>query len=96
MKSLFFFQFPSPFWPNPQRVTCGSSKRLYFDGDWVTDFFDLFSLAWAELYLTLAMLVSRFDFEFVGTGPEDVEPDSDQFIIGTKSKHGVIVHATLC
>lgn len=45
--------------------------------------------------MTLAMLVSRFDFEFVGTRPEDVDPDSDQFIIGTKSKNGVIVRATL-
>lgn len=46
--------------------------------------------------MTLAMLLPRFDFEFVGTGPEDVDPDSDQFIIGTKSKRGVIVRATLC
>ena len=46
--------------------------------------------------MTLALLVTRFDFEFVGTGPEDVEPDSDQFIIGTKIKTGVIVRATLC
>ena len=54
------------------------------------------SLAWAELYMTLAMLVSRFDFEFVGTGLEDVEADSDQFIIGTKGKKGVTVRATRC
>lgn len=46
--------------------------------------------------MTLAMLVSRFDLEFVGTTSEDVDPDSDQFIIGTKSKHGVIVRASLC
>ena len=46
--------------------------------------------------MTLAMLVSRFDFDFVGTGPEDVEPDSDQFIIGTKGKKGVVVRATRC
>ena len=46
--------------------------------------------------MTLAMLVSRFDFEFVGTGSEDVEPDSDQFIIGTKGKKGFMVRATWC
>ncbi|KAL9112104.1 MAG: hypothetical protein Q9227_003481 [Pyrenula ochraceoflavens] len=52
-------------------------------------------LAWAELYMALAMLVSRFDFDFVGTGPEDVDPHSDQFVVGTKSKRGVIVRARL-
>ena len=49
------------------------------------------SLAWAELYMTIAMLVSQFEFELVGTRPQDVDPDSDQFIIGTKSKHGLMV-----
>ena len=62
----------------------------------MTDTIDVPSLAWAELYLTLAMLVSHFDFEFMGTGPEDVDPDNDQFIIGTKSKKGVIARASLC
>ena len=62
----------------------------------MTDTLVLSSLAWAELYMTLAMLVSRFDLKFVGTGPEDVDPDSDQFVIGTKSKKGVVVTATLC
>ena len=46
--------------------------------------------------MILVMLVSRFDFEFIGTGPEDVDPHSDQFIIGTKSTKGVIARATLC
>lgn len=46
--------------------------------------------------MILAMLVSRFDLEFIGTGPEDVDPNSDQFIIGTKSRKGVIARATLC
>ncbi|KAL2043494.1 hypothetical protein N7G274_003801 [Stereocaulon virgatum] len=53
-------------------------------------------LAWAELYLTLAMLVSHFDFDFIGTSAGDVDPDSDQFIIGTKSKGRMIVRVTLC
>ncbi len=51
------------------------------------------SLAWAELYLTLAMVVTRFDFEFVGTGQDDVEFHTDQFIMGTKSNYGIRVIA---
>ncbi|KAK7995695.1 hypothetical protein PG990_014468 [Apiospora arundinis] len=51
-------------------------------------------LAWAELYLTVAMLVSQFDFELAGgTGPEDVEWVSDRFILGVKGKNGVRVIA---
>ncbi|KAH8890336.1 cytochrome P450 [Thozetella sp. PMI_491] len=46
-------------------------------------------LAWAELYLTLAMVVSRFDFEFVDTGPEDVEFHTDQFVFGPKGTNGI-------
>jgi hypothetical protein len=62
----------------------------------LTDTLDLSGLAWAELYMTLAMLVSRFDFEIFGTGPEDVDPDSDQFIIDANRKKGVIMRAALC
>ena len=40
------------------------------------------------------MLISHFNFSFIDTGPEDVDPASDQFIIGTKSKKGLIVNAT--
>lgn len=50
------------------------------------------SLAWAELYLTVAMLASQFDFEFAGgTGPEDVEWLNDRFILGVKGKNGIRV-----
>ena len=49
------------------------------------------SLAWAELYLTVATVFSRFDFEFSGTGLEDVECRSDQFAVGTTGKNGVKV-----
>ncbi|GAM40082.1 hypothetical protein TCE0_034r12149 [Talaromyces pinophilus] len=48
-------------------------------------------LAWAELYLTIAALVQEFDFSFEGTTPEDIEPASDQFIIGTRARKGLVV-----
>ncbi|KKY32359.1 putative cytochrome p450 [Diaporthe ampelina] len=52
-------------------------------------------LAWAELYLTVAMLASQFDFEFTGgTGPEDVEWLNDRFILGVKGKNGIRVVAS--
>ena len=47
------------------------------------------SLAWAELYMTVAALVLRFDFELDGAGPKDVEPVSDQFLIGTADSSGI-------
>ncbi|KAJ8130810.1 hypothetical protein O1611_g2817 [Lasiodiplodia mahajangana] len=43
-------------------------------------------LAWAEMYLLLAALVQRFDFEFVSAKAEDFECTSDQFVVGTKGK----------
>ncbi|KAI1121324.1 trichodiene oxygenase [Nemania abortiva] len=43
-------------------------------------------LAWAELYVLLAGLVDRFDFQYVNAKPEDFECNSDQFAIGTKGK----------
>ncbi|KAF2280231.1 cytochrome P450 [Westerdykella ornata] len=46
-------------------------------------------LAWAELYMTTAALVQRFDFVLEGAGPKDVECVSDQFIIGTEDQSGI-------
>ncbi|KAK7973454.1 hypothetical protein PG988_007588 [Apiospora saccharicola] len=46
-------------------------------------------LAWAELYMAVAALVQRFDFEFEPTGVYDVECSSDQFIIGTSGRDGL-------
>ena len=45
-----------------------------------------YSFAWAKMYLALAELVQRFDFQFEGIRAEDFECISDQFIIGTKAK----------
>ncbi|KAI1259383.1 cytochrome P450 [Xylariaceae sp. FL1019] len=42
-------------------------------------------LAWAELYLVLATLVNRYDFQYHGATADDFLPDSDAFAIGTKS-----------
>ena len=61
------------------------------DADWRMN-----RLAWAELYMTVAMLAAHFDFEFVGTTAKDVDPFSDQFIFGTESKYGVRVRASRC
>ena len=52
------------------------------------------SVAWAELYLSLSMLVSRFDLEFVGTEAADIECGSDQFVLGQKRQGGVKVYVT--
>ncbi|KAM4056183.1 cytochrome p450 [Hirsutella rhossiliensis] len=52
-------------------------------------------LAWAELYMVVASLVQRFDFEFDGAGPKDVEPVSDQFTIGTEDQSGIKAFVTL-
>ncbi|ORY67553.1 cytochrome P450 [Pseudomassariella vexata] len=46
-------------------------------------------LAWAELYMVIAALVQRFDFEFDGAGPKDVVCASDRFIIGTADSSGI-------
>ncbi|OTB06228.1 hypothetical protein M426DRAFT_72312 [Hypoxylon sp. CI-4A] len=43
-------------------------------------------LAWAEMYLLVAILVDRLDFQFFDAKAEDFECDSDQFAIGTKGK----------
>jgi hypothetical protein len=53
-----------------------------------------FNLAWAELYMTVAALVQRFDFTFVGAGPKDVVCVSDQFITGTKDSSGLKVYVS--
>lgn len=48
------------------------------------------SLAWAEMYIVVAAIVRRLDFELVGAGPKDVECTSDQFIVGTEERSGII------
>lgn len=45
-----------------------------------------FSLAWAEMYLVMAALVQKFDFDFRGLTADHFEVMSDQFIINTKGK----------
>lgn len=49
-------------------------------------YYQFSSLAWAELYLLLAGLVDRFDFDYINAQAEDFECNSDQFAIGTKGK----------
>ncbi|KAK8057947.1 cytochrome P450 [Apiospora saccharicola] len=41
-------------------------------------------LAWAEMYLAVAQVVQRFDFEFQGVDATTFHMQSDQFIIKTK------------
>ncbi|KAI0538368.1 trichodiene oxygenase [Xylaria digitata] len=43
-------------------------------------------LAWAELYIVVAILVQRFDFTFPNATAEDFVCDSDQFLIQTRVK----------
>ncbi|KAI1420237.1 cytochrome P450 [Xylaria sp. FL1777] len=47
------------------------------------------NLTWAELYITIASLVNRFDFEFDGLTPRDFEFIRGQFIIGTMDLGGM-------
>lgn len=47
------------------------------------------SLAWAEMFIVVAALVQRFDFELIGAGRKDVDYASDQFIVGTEDKTGI-------
>ncbi|XDG05685.1 hypothetical protein ABKA04_005300 [Annulohypoxylon sp. FPYF3050] len=52
-------------------------------------------LAWAEMYLVLAALVQRFDFQFEDSKAEDFECESDQFTIGTKGKGLLKAHINI-
>jgi len=47
------------------------------------------------MYLVLSNLVQRFSFQFKGAKAEDFEPDSDQFVIGTKSKGHLEAHVNI-
>ena len=53
------------------------------------------SLGWAELYLSMASLFTRFDFTLYNTSVEDIETGSDQFVPGPKTENGVRVTAKL-
>ena len=48
-------------------------------------------LALAELYLTLAAVFSRFDFQLYETGIENIQLGSDGYMPIMKSAHGVRV-----
>lgn len=52
-------------------------------------------LAWAELYLALAALIQRFNFDFIGAKAEDFDCSSNQFVIGTKGKGVPKAHVRL-
>lgn len=47
------------------------------------------SLAWAELYMLIAEIVSRYDLSFDAAAYDDIKWSSDQFIIGTSGKGGL-------
>ena len=53
--------------------------------------FSIRSLAWAELYVGIAELFSRYDFTLYNTNIEDIETGSDQFLPGLKTENGVRV-----
>ena len=54
--------------------------NLHVNCEVADDFHRANSLAYAELYLTLANLIRRFDFELFETTIEDVEPVCDAFM----------------
>ncbi|ETS86515.1 hypothetical protein PFICI_00343 [Pestalotiopsis fici W106-1] len=49
------------------------------------------SLTWAEMYLILAALTRRFDFNFQDVTAKEYERESDQYTIGVKA--GTILKA---
>lgn len=53
--------------------SCTSCLEKPSDGVCKDSAADIFSLAYAELYLTLAHLFRRFDLELYQTTPEDME-----------------------
>ncbi|KAK0665693.1 putative cytochrome P450 E-class, group I [Cercophora samala] len=55
-------------------------------------------LAWAEMYLLMAALVQRFDFDFDGglTSKDHFKVMSDQFIISTRGKAVLETRVSLC
>lgn len=59
---------------------------LAFLSDYLT------SLAWAEMYLVLAALVQRFNFEIEGATAADFEFSMDNFGIGTKAGCNLFAH----
>jgi hypothetical protein len=40
------------------------------------------------MYITVATIVATFDFDFIDAKAEDLMPNHDAFVIGTKEKHG--------
>lgn len=57
---------------------------------WRTDIL-VYSLAWAELYLTVASLFIRYDFSLYKTSIDEITVVSDQFVPGMKSQDGIRV-----
>ncbi|KAI0543159.1 trichodiene oxygenase [Xylaria digitata] len=53
-------------------------------------------LVWAEMYIVLAALVRRFDFQFVEAKAEDFECISDQFVIGTRGNGPLEARVEMC
>lgn len=56
----------------------------------------LISLAWAEMYIVLAALIRRFDFQFFDTKAEDFEVVSDQFVTGIRGNGLLEAHVQIC
>ncbi|KAF2238421.1 hypothetical protein EV356DRAFT_507548 [Viridothelium virens] len=53
------------------------------------------SKCWTGLYISIATLISNFDFKLTDAQAEDVMPRSDEFVIGTEKKHGPTARAML-
>ncbi|KAI1352257.1 trichodiene oxygenase [Xylaria sp. FL0043] len=47
-------------------------------------------LAWAELYMFIAAIIPRYDLAFDAAAYDDIKWTSDQFIIGTSGKGGLL------
>lgn len=78
--------------PNPTQPGVGKKKLdSPFPNQLTCSIHAIPSLAWMEMYLTLATMVPRFDFSLHETTLDDVAFDFDQWLVGTKSKNGVRV-----
>ncbi|CAI6227143.1 unnamed protein product [Periconia digitata] len=91
--------YPDPFTFNPdrwmdleKRKTAGKTFAPFSRGSRMCVGFHL---AWADLYISLAALATRFDFEFQNTQSSDFKVLRDDFVVGTKCGSTLTCHVSL-
>lgn len=87
--------------PRAPHLPCPQNKGSEKDGEKLTNYLLTFgkgsrsclgmSLAWAELYITLANVVRKCEMELWETGRENVVPDKEYFLSRPRREGGVRV-----